>query len=217
MSQSIPSPAQEAAAAIVRRINEKPTSPTVEEIAALIGKPAGQGGLHLSISATAEEIADLWKLRDTLEQGEWQQNKQAEATVQARSCVDRPHIHFRTHRQLVDARRDSLEAILLGLEPENLEEALSLLLIFADSLDDFVNAYVDDAGDGDDPAGRDLDSLNEALHAIARQLIQRGARSPLVGTYFPVGCDVPRADDLAAAVALARQLTEEALQEEAAP
>jgi hypothetical protein len=188
---------QQAAAAIVRRINEKPTTPTVEEIAALIGKPVGQGDFAPTISGVAQEINRLWRLRDILDQRRpWTGEQIAKG--------EEPIVDYADHLKVADARRDLMEELLLGLEPESIDEVLSLLLIMADALDDFANAHTN-LEEADD----DLVDLNRAIYAMVRGLINiAGARSPVLDHYYPSGCLTPPAEEIADALTQSREIAE---------
>jgi hypothetical protein len=77
--QQITAAREAAAAAIVERINASPTTPTVDEIAALIGPPAAQGVFAPTIGAVADEIARLWRDYDVLNAGDTRQSQMLEA------------------------------------------------------------------------------------------------------------------------------------------
>ena len=195
----------EAAAAIVRLINEKPNSPTVEEIAALIGRPAAQGGLVLTISGVAREIADLYELRDVLEAGEFRQNKLLADNT------DEPCVAFEEHKTAADIRKDTLEMVLLQLEPESVDEVLALVLLTASTFEGWAGD-VSTEHEMSVRAEREWQILTHAFEAMTRWLVHRGgAKSPLLRAgYFRDGWLAPPAEQIATALARAREIEQQA-------
>jgi hypothetical protein len=185
---------QQAAAAIVRRINEKPTTPTVEEIAALIGKPAGQGAFAPTISGVAEEIARLWDDYDVLDKGETRQDKLLEANR------DMPHVRgFERLKDTAHAHLRVLEQVLLQLEPQTNDEMLSLPLLTEDLFQSWAGeAYA--SQELTTQAESEWDAMTCAFSAMTRWLLHNGAKSPLTKTYFRADYRAPLAEQMLDAV-----------------
>jgi hypothetical protein len=135
------------AAAILRLLNERPVTPAVEEIAALIGPGAGQGGFAPTISGVAEEIARLWADHAVLDAGETRRVKLLEADPEAR-CASFEHLKDTAHAHL-----RVLEQVVMQLEPQSDDELLSLLLL----VEDLFQSWAADAYGTEQPLTADAE------------------------------------------------------------
>src|SRR5262245_640628 len=121
---------QKAAAAIVRLINEKPITPTVEEVEALVGTAyasamlrskaaAPLGSFEPTISSIAAALPGLYDLRAKMGDSELLQVAR-EDTLHGKPPETRPKFHNfegiqgRAHQQV-----EALESLMFLLEPEN--------------------------------------------------------------------------------------------------
>jgi hypothetical protein len=197
--------AQEAAAAIVRRINEKPSTPTVEEIATLIGKPACQGSFIPTIRDVAAELPRLYDLRETMATGDFRQN-QREDGLDGTPPSSRPKHHaFEILRDRTHVQVKALESLIFLLEPENADEALSLLLLTDSAFHEFAAEAYEER---DLPADQEVtwNTVGRALHAIVRWLYRTGALSPLLKEHFAEDNLVPPSRQTAEAMSAAKEL-----------
>jgi hypothetical protein len=90
--------------------------------------------------------------------------------------------------------------VLLQLGPRNGDEALSLLLMTEDLFQRWAADAYGDANPLTTDAEREWDALTPAFSAVLRFLIQGGATSPLVKTYFRKDYHVPLAERFSDAV-----------------
>ena len=202
-------PLQKAAASILLLINNKPASPRAEEIEAIIeralGKPAERGGFTPTIGGIAAELPRLYDLRSAMKDSEHRQNER-EAALHGTPPSSRPEFHaFETLKDRADVQVKALEALIFLLEPENADDALSLLLLIDSAFHEFAGeAY------GERPLPADQEALwntvTRALHALVRWLHRDGAVSPLLREHFTDGNLVPPARQTAEAMVAAAEL-----------
>jgi hypothetical protein len=202
-------PVQKAAGAIMLLINNRPVSPSPEEIVAIIehtmGKPDSQSGFTPTISSIAAELPGLYDLREAMGTGETFQDKREEAL---HGTPSRPKAHnFEMLQDRAHVQVEALESLMLLLEPENADEALSLLLLTDSAFEAFAAEAYDE---------QELSAAEEALwnkvtrahHALVRRLHRRGAVSPLSKDHFTEGNLVPPSERTAAALEAAKELKE---------
>jgi hypothetical protein len=183
MSAPIPKPTHAAAAKIAELINTKPTSPTVEEIASLIGQPAGQGVFAPTISGIAAELPRLYDVREAMAEGDAYETELEDAQAQV-PPASRPKLHpFETLRDRADLQVKALECLALLMEPQSADDALSVLLLVDSAFHEFAGeAYSEQALKGEAEAA--WDGISRALRALVRWLHRNGAVSPLMKAHF---------------------------------
>jgi hypothetical protein len=120
----------------------------------------------------AKEIAQLRSLAKQMEEAHFHMRKRLEDETTGTKDFPWPTVQFDAHRRTADERARAMEKIVLGTEPESLDEALSLTLIALGHLDAAV---------GDDS---DLADVLDATYALARWLIKAGATTPLDVEYY---------------------------------
>jgi hypothetical protein len=191
----------QAASAIRDLVNASPTSPSQSEIEAILAKVAIAAEARRTLTSTAEEIAALYVLRDAMERGLWAQNKRPE---------EKPWVDFEGHRDAADARISILQDLVLELEPQSVDDALSLVLQTSEAFDTFATNHTEEAP-ADSSVTTEWQALTRAFTAVARWLHRSGARSPLVKTHFREDrLATPPSDQIATALARERELAAQA-------
>jgi len=198
-------PVEEAAAAIVRRINEKPSTPTVEEIATLVGKSAGLTGFVPTISGIAAELPNLYNLREAMSGGDCRQTLREDG-LHGTPPSSRPKFHaFEILKDRAHAQAEAMESLMFLLEPQSADEALSMLLLADSAFEAFAaEAY----GKQCLPAAEEAlwKNVTRAHHALVRWLHRNGAASPLLGEHFSENDLQPPSERSAEAPVAAKEL-----------
>jgi hypothetical protein len=173
----------------------KPTNKRQHTAALNASEPKLNGATApLAITPLAREIAHLRSFAKQMEEAHFHQKKRLDGDdVPAPKDFPCPAIPFEAHRRSADERASALEKLVLGTEPESLDEALSLTLIALGHLDAAV---------GDDCS--DLADVLDATYALARWLIKAGATTPLDREYYAGTLIKPNA--VAVAMAYADEL-----------
>ena len=202
--------AQEAARAIALLLNNRPQTPRVEEIEAIIeralGKPASQDGFTPTISGIAAELPRLYEIRSAMGDSERDQNER-EAALHGTPPSSRPKFHnFETLGDRAQVQVQALESLIFLLEPGNADEALSLLLLVDSAFHDFAGEAYGGERSLPDDAEAQWNTITRALHALVRWLHRGGAVSPLIDEHFTGGNLVPPSVQTAEALVAAEEL-----------
>ncbi len=147
----------------------------------LLAKPASNTGA-ISIDQTATQIASLWDRHEALQIAQYEQNKLPPVKRPTGSHIGH-HVDLASQVKQVWDRIDPLEKVLLSLEPETADEALSLTLVVnseLSALGDNLGVYSTDP----DSVDKALPTIEAAVEALIRWL-RNSARgqSPLLSTY----------------------------------
>jgi hypothetical protein len=85
---------------------------------------------------------------------------------------------FKWVEEAARAKAKALEALIVELEPQTIDEVLSMLVVFESALDTYVGNYC--CVTTDTEASRDFKDLRRVILAMVRGLICAGASSPLL-------------------------------------
>ena len=193
-------PISATAAAIVRLINDRPGSPSTDEIEAIVAKalPAPED-LVLTTKGAARALADAWALTTVLQEAEFAQNKLP-------ADDGRERVPFHDYERTAHHRAEFMQQALLSLEPESMDDLLSLVLVTRDAFDSFAAKHSDHATNA--RAARESDVVEGAMHAMVRWLVHiGGARSPLLEAYSTPMWLAPLPVQMTAVLQTARELS----------
>jgi hypothetical protein len=183
-------PVQQAARGIMLLINNRPESPRLDEVEAIIEmtveravRTAPQGGFVPTISGIAAELPRLYDLREAMGDGDTRQT-QREDTYYGKPVSERPKYHaFEILKDRAHAQTEAMESLMFLLEPQGADEALSMLLLADSAFEAFAGeAY----GNQNLPAAEEAlwKNVTRAHHALVRWLHRNGAVSPLLAEHF---------------------------------
>jgi hypothetical protein len=183
-------PVQRAARGIMLLINNRPESPRLDEVEAIIEmtveravRTAPQGGFVPTITGIAAELPALYDLREAMSDGDCRQTLREDG-LHGVPVASRPKLHaFEILKDQAHAQAEAMESLMFLLEPQSADEALSMLLL-ADSA---FQAFAGEAyGNQELPAAEEelWKNVTRALHALVRWLHRTGAASPLLAEHF---------------------------------
>ena len=188
------------AAAIVRLINERPGSPSTGEIESILAKALPlPDDLVLTTKGAARALADAWALTTVLQEAEF---------AQSRLPADdgRKRVQFHDYERTAHHRAEFMQQALLSLEPESMDDLLSLVLVTRDAFDSFAAKHSDHATNA--RAARESDVVERAMHAMVRWLVHNGgASSPLLEAYSTPMWLAPLPVQMTAVLETARELS----------
>jgi hypothetical protein len=205
-------PVQQAARGIMLLINDRPESPRLDELEAIIqmtveraSRTAPQGGFVPTVSSIAAELPRLYDLREAMGDGDTRQT-QREDTYYGTPPSSRPKYHaFEILKDRAHAQAQAMESLMFLLEPQSADEALSMLLLADSAFEMFAGeAY----GKQDLPAAEEAlwNNVTRAHHALVRWLHRSGAASPLLAEHFNKNDLEPPSERTAEALVAAKEL-----------
>lgn len=195
----------QAAAAIMRLINERPGSPSVSEIEETLAKalPAPDA-LVLTTKGAAQALAETWDLITVLQEAAANQTRYL-STLPPQDRTER--VHFDHYEEAANHRHGIMEQAILNLEPQSIDDVLSLLLITDDAFDSFASNHSDHQSNPG--TEREWEVIERAMHAMIRWLVHNGgARSPLLEKYSVPDRLAPLPEQMATVLERARELSD---------
>jgi hypothetical protein len=146
------------------------------------------------IASAAESLADLHKLRHHMNEAkDWAQEDLEKLREQGADAIrgdaydtalTASHRFERVEAQ-ADCKVRHLQGLILAMEPQTLDEVLSLVVIFDDALDTYAGNY--GGTSQDEAANCAYTKLRSSLLAMVRGLVAAGATSPLLSHYMIAG------------------------------
>jgi hypothetical protein len=189
----------EAAKAIMLLINNRPGSPSADEIEAILDYAfrAPADGLVLTTTGAAKALADAWALTTVLQEAGFAQDKLP---------AEERRVDFERHEQAVNHRTEVLAQTILDVEPQSIDDLLSLLLITQDAFESFAANHSDHQTNA--CTEREADVIERAMEAMARWLVHKGAASsPLLLAYSSPAWLAPVSTQMASVLERARELS----------
>jgi len=182
---------EQAAEAIIALINSSPQTPTKEEIAAVLLRgpvppPSPGSNPPLTIDGAAQAIIDAQELRNLAERANYQERNEPAAKP--------PIMHFEDYQEAADHCQRTMQDAILGLEPRDRDEALTLLLVVADAFASFASNHSD--ANENDKTEAERGVLERAIRALMRWFANSGATSRLLGTYAVASWLMPLPEQL---------------------
>ena len=166
---------------------------------------SSNGPAWLKISGIAEAITQTSDIHGRMQEGGFYARKlEAPREGAFDAAIDFTEDRFEEIENAVYEREQALTALLLHLEPETLDETLSLALVFAHELDGFIS---DNTPHQQDPkVERMAATLEHALDAIIRGLVHAQAKSPLLEDFSTPAKLMPRQQEEGFAIDAAAKL-----------
>jgi len=160
--------------------------------------------LVLTTKGATQALAEAWDLITVLQEADADQTEQL-SRLPPEDRTD--WVHFDHYEQAVNHRHGLLEQTILSLEPQSIDDVLSLLLVTQDAFDHFASNHSDHQ-ENVRTAG-EWDAIERAMHAMIRWLVHNGgAASPLLEKNSVPAQLVPLPEQMATVLGRARELSQ---------